>query len=75
MKIYTSVFLTIMLFFSLSVPVASEQTPISKDIPLQEQIDTLRYHNLVTLRLINFKAKYGTYENYYKQTDTAVSEK
>lgn len=64
MKIYTSIFLTIILFFSLSVPVATSSERISPSI--EEQIDTLRYNNLVTLRYLNFKVKFGNYEQYYR---------
>lgn len=72
MKIYTSLFLTIVIFFSVATPVATSSTQVTPS--KKQQIDYLRSDNLVLLRLINFKAKYGSYEEYYKQTDSSISE-
>ena len=71
MKIYASIFLTILIFFSFATPVApSERKAMTKE----EEIGYLRADNLVLLRLINFKTRYGSYEEYYRQADSSLPE-
>ncbi len=72
MKIYTSLFLTIIIFFGVATPIATSSEPRTRT--KEEEIRHLQADNLVLLRLINFKVKYSSYEEYYKQTDSSISE-
>lgn len=70
MKIYTSIFVTLILFFSFSTPASNEVRP---QLPtIEEQIKTKRADNMVLLKLINFKTKYWSYEEYYRQADSVL---
>lgn len=71
MKTYISLFLTILIFFSFAIPASNKST--IKLPSLEEQIESKRADNIVLLRYLDFKIKYGSHEEYYRQVDSILS--
>lgn len=77
--LYISTFCVITLFLGASPTGIENQAIASESHPevkvdgerLSEELESLRINNNVTLKYIHFKAKYGNYQNFYIQNDSA----